>query len=90
MHHPRRLNVTTPVVGLKQQAKKERKKETKQNKKTENKNKTKQNKKKKKKKSTVTYAKISPKVVNPRDVSGNAEEEEEEEEELACTPFILI
>ena len=30
---------------------------------------------------TVTYAKISPKNVNPRDVAGNAEEEKEEEEE---------
>ena len=29
----------------------------------------------------VTYANISPKIVNPRDVAGNAEEEEEEEEE---------
>ena len=25
----------------------------------------------------VTYAKISPKVVNPRDIAGNTEEEEE-------------
>ena len=30
---------------------------------------------------TVTCAKISPKMVNPRDVAGNTEEEEEEEEE---------
>ena len=29
---------------------------------------------------TVTYAKISPKLVNPRDIAGNAEEEEEDEE----------
>ena len=28
---------------------------------------------------TVTYAKISPKMVNLRDVAGNAEEEEEEQ-----------
>ena len=28
-------------------------------------------------KKTVTYAKISPKLVNPRDIAGNAEEEEE-------------
>ena len=28
----------------------------------------------------VTYTKISPKLVNPRDVAGNAEKEEEEEE----------
>ena len=27
---------------------------------------------------TVTYAKISPKMMNPRDMAGNAEEEEEE------------
>ena len=26
----------------------------------------------------VTYAKISPKVVKPRDLAGNAEEEDEE------------
>ena len=26
---------------------------------------------------TVTFAKISPKMVNPRDLAGNAEEEEE-------------
>ena len=25
---------------------------------------------------TVTYAKISPKMANPRDIAGNAEEEE--------------
>ena len=25
----------------------------------------------------VTYAKISPKMVNPRDIGGNAEEEED-------------
>ena len=30
---------------------------------------------------TVAYAKISPKLVNPRDIAGNAEEEEEEEEQ---------
>ena len=35
-----------------------------------------------KKKKAVTYAKISPKMVNLRDLAGNAEEEEEEEEEL--------
>ena len=29
----------------------------------------------------VTYAKISPKTVNPRDKAGNAEEEEKKEEE---------
>ena len=29
----------------------------------------------------VTYAKISRKLVNPRDIAGNAEKEEEEEEE---------
>ena len=29
---------------------------------------------------TVTYAKISPKNVNPRDIAGNAEEEKEEKE----------
>ena len=28
---------------------------------------------------TVTYAKISPKMVNPRDIDGNAEEEGERE-----------
>ena len=28
---------------------------------------------------TVTYAKISPKTVNPGDIAGNAEEDEEEE-----------
>ena len=36
-------------------------------------------------KKTVTYAKISPEMVSPRDIAGNAEEEEaketEEEEE---------
>ena len=40
MHHPRRRNVTTSMVGVK-------------------------------------YAKISPEIVNPRDIAGNAEEEEE-------------
>ena len=30
---------------------------------------------------TIIYAKISPKMVNPRDIAGNAEEEEEDEEE---------
>ena len=34
-----------------------------------------------KKKKMVTYAKISPKIVKPRDVARNAEEEEEEEED---------
>ena len=29
------------------------------------------------KKKTITYAKISPKMVNPRDRAGNVEEEEE-------------
>ena len=29
----------------------------------------------------VLYSKISPKMVNPRDLGGNAEEEEEEDEE---------
>ena len=29
----------------------------------------------------VTHAEIAPKMVNPRDIAGNAEEEEEEEEE---------
>ena len=29
----------------------------------------------------VTYSKISPKLVNPRNIAGNAQEEEEEEEE---------
>ena len=29
----------------------------------------------------VTYAKISPKIVNPRAIAGNTEEEEEEEKE---------
>ena len=43
---------------------------------------------------TVTYAKISPKTVNPRDIAGNAEEEEEEEEAQkanlrACPSAIL-
>ena len=33
------------------------------------------------KKSYIRTAHISPKVVNPRDIAGNAEEEEEEEEE---------
>ena len=28
---------------------------------------------------TVTFAKISPKMVNPRDIAGSAEEEEAEE-----------
>ena len=42
MHHPRRRNVTTSVVGLK----------------------------------TVTYAKISSKMVNPRDLAWDVEEEE--------------
>ena len=33
----------------------------------------------------ITYAKISPKMVNPRDVAGNAEEEEERESDgLNC------
>ena len=32
-------------------------------------------------KKTVTYAKIWPKMVNPRDIAGNAEKEEEVEEE---------
>ena len=44
---------------------------------------------------TVTYAQISPKMVNPRDIAGNAEqekeeeedEEEEEEEEILLTEF---
>ena len=31
-------------------------------------------------KKTVIYAKISPEMVAPRDLAGNAEEEEEEEE----------
>ena len=30
-------------------------------------------------KAMVTYAKISPRMVNPRDIAGNAKEEEEEE-----------
>ena len=42
MHHPRRQNVTTSMVGVK----------------------------------TVIYTKISPRMVNPRGVAGNAEEEE--------------
>ena len=33
------------------------------------------------KKKKITYAKILPQMVNPRDLPGNAEEEEEEEEE---------
>ena len=37
-------------------------------------------KKEKEKTNTVIYAKISPKMVNPRDIAGDAEEEEEEEE----------
>ena len=32
------------------------------------------------KKKTVTYAKISPEMVKPRDIAGNAEEEKQEEE----------
>ena len=36
----------------------------------------------------VTYAKSSPKMVNPSDVAGNAEEEEEEEEEARCKLYI--
>ena len=32
-------------------------------------------------KKTVTYAKISPKIVNSRSMAGNTEKEEEEEEE---------
>ena len=44
MHHPRRRNMATSMVGLK----------------------------------TVTYAKISPKMANPRDITGSAEEEEGE------------
>ena len=32
---------------------------------------------------TVTYAKISPKLVNPRDIAGKAEEEEEEAMSIA-------
>ena len=31
----------------------------------------------------ATYAKISPKMVNPRDLAGNTKEEEEDEEEEA-------
>ena len=31
-------------------------------------------------KEMATYAKISPKMVNPREIAGNAEEEEEEED----------
>ena len=39
----------------------------------------------------VTYAKISPKLVKPRDKAGNAEEEEEEEEEEEwCSPEIQL
>ena len=30
---------------------------------------------------TVTYAKIPPQMVNPRDIARNVEEEEEDEEE---------
>ena len=42
------------------------------------KNKTKQNKNKQtNKQKASTFAKISPKLVNPRDKAGNAEEEEE-------------
>ena len=42
MHHPRRWNVTTSMVGLK----------------------------------TIPYAKISQKMVKPRDIAGSTEEEE--------------
>ena len=34
----------------------------------------------KKKQKPATYAKISPKMTNPRDIAGNAEEEEKKEE----------
>ena len=34
-----------------------------------------------KKKKTIMYAKISPKMVHPRGIAGNAEEKEKEEEE---------
>ena len=33
-------------------------------------------------KKTVTYAELLPKMLNPRDIAGNAEEEEEEEDLL--------
>ena len=35
----------------------------------------------KKKQKTVTCEKISPKMVNPRDTAGNAEEEDDDEDE---------
>ena len=46
-------------------------------------------------KQTITYSKISPRMVNPRDTAGNAaaaaaaEEEEEEEEEEKFKILIL-
>ena len=46
---------------------------------------------KKKKKQPVTYAKVPPKMVNPRniDLAGNAVEEEEEDLEEASGPFVF-
>ena len=42
----------------------------------------------------VTHAKISPKMVNPRDLAGNVEEEEEEESQWLMisrlTPYLLV
>ena len=35
----------------------------------------------KKKQKPATYAKISPKMTNPRDIAGNAEEEEKKKKE---------
>ena len=34
---------------------------------------------------TVTYTKISPKMVKPIDLAGNPEEEEEEERSTVCS-----
>ena len=35
----------------------------------------------------VTYTKISPKMVNPRDIAGNAEQKEEEEGQVVGKTF---
>ena len=74
VHHPCRRNVATSGVGLKQNKTKQNK--TKQNKTKQNKtkqNKTKQNKNNK----TAALAKISHKMVNPKELAGNAKEDEE-------------
>ena len=37
----------------------------------------------------VIYAKISPEMVNPRDIAGNTDKEEEEEEDMYTTGKIM-